>query len=45
MHHHDIVHFALNEVQRELAEGREREVAQRLKEHLERNRSSHKTPT
>jgi len=45
MHHHDIVHFALNRVQQELAEGREREVAQRLKEHLERNRSSRKTPT
>jgi len=34
VHHHDIVHFALNEVCNELADGKDREVAKRLKEHL-----------
>jgi len=34
IHHHDIVHFALDEVERELAEGKEKEVLDRLREHL-----------
>jgi amino acid transporter len=34
VHHHDVVHFALNELRNELAEGKDREVAERLKEHL-----------
>jgi nucleotide-binding universal stress UspA family protein len=34
IHHHDIVHFALDEVERELAEGKEKEVLERLREHL-----------
>ncbi len=34
LHHHDVVHFALNEVQKEIAEGKDQEVAERLKEHL-----------
>ena len=34
VHHHDIVHFALNEVQDELAQGKEEEVAGRLRDHL-----------
>jgi amino acid transporter len=38
LHHHDIVHFALNKVERDLAEGKESEVAQQLKEHLQQNR-------
>jgi len=38
LHHHDIVHFALNEVQVELREGKEAEVAARLKAHLEENK-------
>jgi amino acid transporter len=34
LHHHDIVHFALHELQKELAEGKEQEVLQRLRQHL-----------
>jgi hypothetical protein len=37
LHHHDVVHFALEEVQKELEEGREDEVVRRLREHLESN--------
>ncbi len=35
VHHHDIVHFALNELRDELAQGKEREVRDRFKEHLD----------
>ncbi len=38
IHHHDVVHFALNELQKEIAEGKEQEVADRLKEHLGQNK-------
>ncbi len=38
LHHHDVVHFALNEVQKELSEGKEQEVAGRLHEHLNQNK-------
>ena len=38
IHHHDVVHFALDEVVKELAEGRKEEVSARLKQHLEANR-------
>jgi amino acid transporter len=34
-HHHDIVHFALTEVEREIAEGQEGDVVERLKKHLQ----------
>jgi amino acid transporter len=34
IHHHDIVHFALDEVERELAQGHEQEVLERLRQHL-----------
>ena len=34
LHHHDVVHFALDELQKELAEGKEEEVLQRLRQHL-----------
>ena len=34
VHHHDIVHFALNELTDEIAHGKDREVAGRLKDHL-----------
>jgi amino acid transporter len=37
LHHHDVVHFALEEVQMELEEGHEDEVVARLREHLESN--------
>jgi hypothetical protein len=37
LHHHDVVHFALEEVQKELEEGRDEEVMTRLRAHLESN--------
>ena len=37
MHHHDVVHFALEEVQKELEEGHEDDVVNRLRAHLEEN--------
>ncbi len=37
LHHHDVVHFALEEVQKELEEGHEEEVVRRLRQHLESN--------
>jgi hypothetical protein len=41
IHHHDVVHFALDEVMRELEEGKEADVAARLKEHINRNKAAH----
>jgi len=38
LHHHDVVHFALQEVQKEMDEGHEDEVVARLREHLETNK-------
>jgi hypothetical protein len=37
LHHHDVVHFALEEVQKELEDGQEDAVVTRLKAHLEGN--------
>jgi amino acid transporter len=37
LHHHDVVHFALEEVQKELDDGQEDAVVTRLKAHLEAN--------
>src|SRR3977135_309994 len=37
MHHHDVVHFALEEVQKEMDEGHEDVVVTRLRAHLEAN--------
>src|SRR5712664_280622 len=37
MHHHDVVHFALEEVQKEMEEGHEDIVVNRLRAHLEAN--------
>ena len=34
LHHHDIVHFALLELERQLAEGKDEEVLSRLRQHL-----------
>jgi amino acid transporter len=34
-HHHDVVHFALDEVERELADGKDGEVRKRFREHLQ----------
>jgi amino acid transporter len=39
VHHHDIVHFALTEVEREMAEGGTGDVIQRLRKHLEEIKS------
>src|SRR3984893_7104153 len=37
LHHHDVVHFALEEVMKEVEEGQEEAVIARLKVHLESN--------
>jgi amino acid transporter len=34
LHHHDIVHFALTELEREMSEGQEGQVLERLRQHL-----------
>ena len=34
IHHHDVVHFALDELEREFAEGKEDDVMRRFREHL-----------
>lgn len=44
LHHHDVVHFALNEVKQELMEGKEQDVAQRLKDHLVQNKAQRNPP-
>lgn len=41
LHHHDVVHFALDEVLIELQEGKEADVVARLKRHVERNKAAH----
>jgi amino acid transporter len=43
LHHHDVVHFALEEVQKEMEDGREDEVVNRLRAHLESNVKKRKT--
>jgi hypothetical protein len=40
LHHHDVVHFALDEVKKELEDGKEADVAARLKEHINRNKAA-----
>jgi amino acid transporter len=42
LHHHDVVHFALEEVQKELEGGKEDEVVGRLRAHLESNQKKRK---
>jgi hypothetical protein len=39
LHHHDVVHFALDEVLNELKEGKEADVVARLREHINRNKA------
>ena len=34
LHHHDIIHFALDELEREIAQGQEPSVLERLRQHL-----------
>jgi len=40
LHHHDVVHFALEEVQKEIDDGQEDAVVKRLRTHLETNRQN-----
>ncbi|MGH9675818.1 MAG: APC family permease, partial [Candidatus Acidiferrum sp.] len=42
LHHHDVVHFALEEVQKEIDEGQEDAVVTRLRAHLEANENKRK---
>jgi uncharacterized small protein (DUF1192 family) len=44
LHHHDIVHFALNEVQEEIGAGKEQDVIERLKAHLRGNKDRRAAP-
>jgi len=44
IHHHDIVHFALNELEREITEGNGGSVLERLREHLHEIRSRRQNP-
>ena len=39
LHHHDVVHFALNEVELEIGAGQEHDVLARLRQHLQGNRA------
>jgi amino acid transporter len=39
LHHHDVVHFALNEVIEEMKEGKESDIVARLRKHLEENQA------
>ena len=45
LHHHDIVHFALDEVLNELHEGKEADVVARLKRHVDRNKAARNKPS
>jgi hypothetical protein len=45
LHHHDVVHFALEEVQKEIDEGQEDAVVGRLRSHLEANQNKRKPKT
>jgi amino acid transporter len=42
LHHHDVVHFALNEVEQEMTEGKEQDVVARLRQHLQDNEARRK---
>jgi len=44
LHHHDVVHFALDAIQEDLRNGKDQEVAQKLKEHLQRNKAPRTEP-
>jgi hypothetical protein len=44
IHHHDIVHFALDEVEREIDEGQEDAVIRRLRDHLHDIETHRSTP-
>jgi len=44
IHHHDIVHFALAEVEREMNDGKEGEVLSRIEDHLLEIENRRQTP-
>src|ERR1700730_1385509 len=44
LHHHDIVHFALSEVVREIANGQSEDVLKRLRDHLQEIQGHRLTP-
>jgi amino acid transporter len=44
LHHHDIVHFALSEVVREIANGQTEDVLKRLRDHLQEIQGRRLTP-
>jgi hypothetical protein len=44
LHHHDIVHFALTEVVREIADGQEEDILKRLRDHLHEIQGRRLTP-
>jgi amino acid transporter len=44
LHHHDVVHFALQEVKKEIEDGQEDAVVKRLRDHLDGNQSK-KSPS
>jgi amino acid transporter len=44
IHHHDIIHFALAEVEREMAEGLDDDVLKRLREHIQEIETRRVTP-
>ena len=45
LHHHDVVHFSLEEVQKELDEGKEEELINRLRAHIESNLRKRQPPS
>src|SRR5882762_6685670 len=45
LHHHDVVHFALEELQNDVDAGKEEELLNRLRTHLAANRNKKKTPS
>ena len=44
LHHHDVVHFALNELKQELMDGKEEELVRRLREHMIQNKTERQQP-
>ncbi len=43
LHHHDVIHFALAEIERQLASGKDDKVLEKLRQHLEEIKS-HRVP-
>jgi hypothetical protein len=45
LHHHDVVHFALDGLCKSMENGNEGDVAARMKDHLSRNKAQQQKPT